>query len=277
MHALAPGDHGEAFKPELGEPLAHFPAPLVSPRSKPKPRPGRGRTPSARAASTSIGHARPSRGTRSSPSGRRREYLPHPRDRGSRSVSPFFSLIGDLVDMRAQAARIVLLEKALAFAVPSGQRTRLHRAAPAMNPASAAPSARNSRPVRPWCRPASGKHHPLAAGYPISRLAAVSFGDAPSFASSIGCSILQPPNPQLHAGSRWTRLCRLRHGCGAMWQLHQFPLCPFSRKVRLLLGEKGVAFELVRENPWEGRDAFFAHQPCRPHAGAARPGARASR
>ncbi|RZM19109.1 MAG: glutathione S-transferase family protein, partial [Sphingomonas sp.] len=23
-----------------------------------------------------------------------------------------------------------------------------------------------------------------------------------------------------------------------MWQLYQFPLCPFSRKVRLLLGEK---------------------------------------
>ncbi|RZL54584.1 MAG: glutathione S-transferase family protein, partial [Sphingomonas sp.] len=25
-----------------------------------------------------------------------------------------------------------------------------------------------------------------------------------------------------------------------MWQLYQFPLCPFSRKVRLLLGEKGI-------------------------------------
>ncbi|MGO7251665.1 glutathione S-transferase N-terminal domain-containing protein, partial [Rhizobium brockwellii] len=28
-----------------------------------------------------------------------------------------------------------------------------------------------------------------------------------------------------------------------MWQLYQFPLCPFSRKVRLLLGEKGVGYE----------------------------------
>ena len=41
-----------------------------------------------------------------------------------------------------------------------------------------------------------------------------------------------------------------------MWQLYQFPLCPFSRKVRLMLGEKGVAHELVRESPWTGRDEF---------------------
>ena len=43
-----------------------------------------------------------------------------------------------------------------------------------------------------------------------------------------------------------------------MWQLYQFPLCPFSRKVRLLLSEKGVGYELWRENPWEGRDEFLA-------------------
>lgn len=36
-----------------------------------------------------------------------------------------------------------------------------------------------------------------------------------------------------------------------MWQLHQFPLCPFSRKVRLLMGEKNIAYELVRAHPWE--------------------------
>ncbi len=47
-----------------------------------------------------------------------------------------------------------------------------------------------------------------------------------------------------------------------MWQLYQFPLCPFSRKVRLLLSEKGIAFELRRENPWEGRDEFFALNPA---------------
>ena len=25
-----------------------------------------------------------------------------------------------------------------------------------------------------------------------------------------------------------------------MWQLYQFPLCPFSRKLRLLMSEKGI-------------------------------------
>ena len=47
-----------------------------------------------------------------------------------------------------------------------------------------------------------------------------------------------------------------------MWQLFQFPLCPFSRKVRLVLGEKGIAHELVRENPWERRDEFIDLNPA---------------
>ena len=47
-----------------------------------------------------------------------------------------------------------------------------------------------------------------------------------------------------------------------MWQLHQFPLCPFSRKVRLLLGEKGVGYDLVRERPWEERDEFLDMNPA---------------
>jgi glutathione S-transferase len=47
-----------------------------------------------------------------------------------------------------------------------------------------------------------------------------------------------------------------------MWQLHQFPLCPFSRKVRLLLSEKGVAYDLVRENPWERTEAFGKLSPA---------------
>ena len=47
-----------------------------------------------------------------------------------------------------------------------------------------------------------------------------------------------------------------------MWQLYQFPLCPFSRKVRLLLGEKGVAHELVRESPWTARDEFMDLNPA---------------
>lgn len=46
-----------------------------------------------------------------------------------------------------------------------------------------------------------------------------------------------------------------------MWQLYQFPLCPFSRKVRLLLGEKGVGYEPVRESPWERRDEFLDLNP----------------
>lgn len=47
-----------------------------------------------------------------------------------------------------------------------------------------------------------------------------------------------------------------------MWQLYQFPLCPFSRKVRLLLSEKGIGFELWRENPWEHRDEFLDKNPA---------------
>lgn len=47
-----------------------------------------------------------------------------------------------------------------------------------------------------------------------------------------------------------------------MWQLYQFPLCPFSRKVRLLLGEKGLGYELVRESPWVQRDEFLDMNPA---------------
>lgn len=47
-----------------------------------------------------------------------------------------------------------------------------------------------------------------------------------------------------------------------MWQLYQFPLCPFSRKVRLLLAEKGLGYELWRENPWEMRDEFVKMNPA---------------
>lgn len=47
-----------------------------------------------------------------------------------------------------------------------------------------------------------------------------------------------------------------------MWRLYQFPLCPFSRKIRLLLGEKSVPFELVREDPWAAGDAFWDLNPA---------------
>ena len=47
-----------------------------------------------------------------------------------------------------------------------------------------------------------------------------------------------------------------------MWQLHSFPLCPFSRKVRLALAEKGIGFAIVTEHPWEGSDEFYALNPA---------------
>ncbi|KUO54297.1 MAG: glutathione S-transferase [Sphingomonadales bacterium BRH_c3] len=47
-----------------------------------------------------------------------------------------------------------------------------------------------------------------------------------------------------------------------MWRLYQFPLCPFSRKIRLLLSEKNVAYELVREDPWTASDYFWNLNPA---------------
>src|SRR3954462_12345653 len=47
-----------------------------------------------------------------------------------------------------------------------------------------------------------------------------------------------------------------------MWQLFQFPLCPFSRKVRLGLPEKGGGPELVRENPRGKRGEFIDLNPA---------------
>ncbi len=47
-----------------------------------------------------------------------------------------------------------------------------------------------------------------------------------------------------------------------MWRLFQYPLCPFSRKVRFVCAEKHVAVELVREYPWERRDGFAAMNPA---------------
>lgn len=46
-----------------------------------------------------------------------------------------------------------------------------------------------------------------------------------------------------------------------MWRLHQFTLCPFSRKVRLVLGEKGGVVDLVRATPWEKNEAYTAINP----------------
>jgi glutathione S-transferase len=44
----------------------------------------------------------------------------------------------------------------------------------------------------------------------------------------------------------------------ATYKLYHQPLCPFSRKVRILLAAKGIGFELVKENFWERRKEFIA-------------------
>jgi glutathione S-transferase len=46
-----------------------------------------------------------------------------------------------------------------------------------------------------------------------------------------------------------------------MRRLHHFVLSPFCRKVRLVLGEKKLTFELVAERPWEKRPEFVALNP----------------
>ncbi len=47
-----------------------------------------------------------------------------------------------------------------------------------------------------------------------------------------------------------------------MRTLYHFWLSPASRKVRLVLGEKKLAFEPVIERPWERRDEFLALNPA---------------
>lgn len=47
-----------------------------------------------------------------------------------------------------------------------------------------------------------------------------------------------------------------------MRTLYHYPLCPFSRKARLLLKEKDLPFELVTEAFWEKRPEFIAISPA---------------
>ena len=47
-----------------------------------------------------------------------------------------------------------------------------------------------------------------------------------------------------------------------MHTLYHGWLSPFSRKVRIALGEKGVAFDLVVEKDWERRQEFLAMNPA---------------
>lgn len=47
-----------------------------------------------------------------------------------------------------------------------------------------------------------------------------------------------------------------------MRQLYHTPLSPFCRKIRMMLKEKGLDFELVCENPWDSKLDFFALNPA---------------
>lgn len=47
-----------------------------------------------------------------------------------------------------------------------------------------------------------------------------------------------------------------------MLVLYHLPLSPFSRKVRLVMAEKRLPFELVLEKVWEPRDEYLALNPA---------------
>ena len=47
-----------------------------------------------------------------------------------------------------------------------------------------------------------------------------------------------------------------------MRQLYHTHLSPFCRKIRMLLREKGLEFELVCENPWDRKLDLFALNPA---------------
>jgi len=47
-----------------------------------------------------------------------------------------------------------------------------------------------------------------------------------------------------------------------MIRLHHVPLCPFSRKIRMALREKGLTAELVEVEPWERKDELLQLNPA---------------
>ena len=47
-----------------------------------------------------------------------------------------------------------------------------------------------------------------------------------------------------------------------MATLLHYPLCAFSRSIRLALAECGVEAELAEERPWEWRQEFVALNPA---------------
>ena len=46
-----------------------------------------------------------------------------------------------------------------------------------------------------------------------------------------------------------------------IWRLYHYPLCPFSRKIRIILKEKDIGFELIFEKYWERRRKFLILNP----------------
>ena len=46
-----------------------------------------------------------------------------------------------------------------------------------------------------------------------------------------------------------------------MLKFYHYPLCPFSRKMRIILSEKNCEFELITEKYWERRDKFVMLNP----------------
>ena len=47
-----------------------------------------------------------------------------------------------------------------------------------------------------------------------------------------------------------------------MATLLHYPLCPFSRSIRLALAECGVEVTLTEERPWEWRQGFLEINPA---------------
>lgn len=46
------------------------------------------------------------------------------------------------------------------------------------------------------------------------------------------------------------------------YKLYHYHLCPFSRKVRIFLGEKNISTDMAVENFWEKRNNFLALNPA---------------
>jgi glutathione S-transferase len=46
-----------------------------------------------------------------------------------------------------------------------------------------------------------------------------------------------------------------------MFEVYHYPLCPFSRKLRIILKEKGLEYELVQEQFWLRRREFLKMNP----------------